>query len=94
VVATGVGGTPDVVEDGADGMLVGVGDVDALAAALERLARDPELRRQFGEHGRERVIPRYRVERLVEDTDALYRELLSAKGLPLPAPARARAAAG
>jgi glycosyltransferase involved in cell wall biosynthesis len=94
VVATGVGGTPDVVEHGADGILVRVGDVDAIADALERLAQDPELRRRLGEHGRARVVPRYRVERLVDDVDALYRELLSEKGLPLPVPARARAAAG
>src|SRR5438874_6167158 len=52
-VATGVGGTPDVVEDGADGMLVAVGDVDAIAAALERLAHDPELRRRLGERSEE-----------------------------------------
>jgi len=94
VVATRVGGTPDVVQDGADGMLVPVGDVEAIAAALETLAADPELRRRLGEHGRERVIPRYRVERLVDDVDALYRELLSERGLPLPVLARARAAAG
>jgi glycosyltransferase involved in cell wall biosynthesis len=84
VVATRVGGTPDVVEDGADGILVPVGDVEAIAAALERLARDADLRRRLGEHGRERVVPRYRVERLVDDVDALYRELLSADGLPPP----------
>ena len=94
VVATRVGGTPDVVEDGADGMLVRVGDVDAIAEALERLARDPELRRRLGRHGRERVIPRYRVERLVDDVDALYRELLSEQGLRLPVPGRAHVAAG
>jgi len=94
VVATGVGGTPDVVEDGANGMLVAVGDVDAIAAALELLAHDPELRRELGEHGRERVISRYRVERLVDDVDALYRELLSLRGLPLPVPDRAHVAAG
>jgi glycosyltransferase involved in cell wall biosynthesis len=90
VVATRVGGVPDVVEDDADGMLVRVGDVDAIAAALERLARDPELRRRLGEAGRERTIPRYRVERLVDDVDKLYRELLSERGLPLPDPGRAR----
>ena len=39
---------PDVVEDGEDGFLVPVGDVDAMAAALERLARDPELRAADG----------------------------------------------
>jgi glycosyltransferase involved in cell wall biosynthesis len=63
---------------------VPVGDVGAMATALERLARDPGLRSQMGEHGSARVVPRYRVERLVEDVDALYRELLTDAGLPLP----------
>ncbi len=84
VVATRVGGVPDVVADGEDGFLVEPGDVKALADALERLARDPELRRRFGAAGRARVVPRYRVERLVDDVDALYRELLTEQGLPLP----------
>ena len=45
-----------------DGLLVAVGDIDGLAAALGRLAADPELRRQMGEAGRERTPPRYRGE--------------------------------
>jgi glycosyltransferase involved in cell wall biosynthesis len=77
VVATRVGGVPDVVTEGSDGFLVEVGDTDALADRLEQLARDPELRRQMGAAGREHVVPRYRVERLVDDVDALYRELLT-----------------
>jgi glycosyltransferase involved in cell wall biosynthesis len=76
VVATRVGGVPDVVRDGIDGFLTDVGDIEALAHALARLAREPELRRAFGEAGRAHVIPRYRVSRLVDDVDALYRELL------------------
>lgn len=77
VVATRVGGVPDVVRDGVDGFLADVGDVEALARALARLARDPALRQAYGEAGRAHVIPRYRVSRLVDDVDALYRELLS-----------------
>ena len=84
VVATRVGGVPDVVTEGEDGFLVEVGDIDGLASSLERLALDPELRRRLGERGRELVVPRYRVERLVDDVDALYRELLTQQGLPLP----------
>ena len=84
VVATRVGGVPDVVEDGVDSFLVPVGDIEAIASALERLARDPDLRRRMGDSGRERVIPRYRVERLIDDVDALYRELLGEAGLPPP----------
>jgi glycosyltransferase involved in cell wall biosynthesis len=81
VVATRVGGVPDVVRDGEDGFLVEAGDVEALADRLERLARDPELRARFGAAGRMRVLPRYAVERLVTDVDELYRSLLAAKGI-------------
>jgi glycosyltransferase involved in cell wall biosynthesis len=84
VVATNVGGIPDVVDEGVDGYLTAVGDTEALAARLAELARDPELRKRFGAAGRARVVPRYRVSRLVDDVDALYRELLTEKQLPLP----------
>jgi glycosyltransferase involved in cell wall biosynthesis len=86
VVATAVGGVPDVVSHGHDGLLTEVGDIDALAAALGRLAADPELRHQMGEAGRERTLPRYAVSRLVDDVDSLYRELLSDSGLAQPPP--------
>jgi glycosyltransferase involved in cell wall biosynthesis len=84
VVATRVGGVPDVVEDGAEGYLVAPGDTAAMADALASLARDPELRAALGRAGRDHVVPRYRVARLVDDVDALYRELLSDRRLPPP----------
>jgi glycosyltransferase involved in cell wall biosynthesis len=80
VVATRVGGVPDVVRDGEDGFLVEAGATDDLADRLGRLARDPALRARMGKKGRERVLPRYAVERLVDDVDELYRSLLSAGG--------------
>jgi len=79
VVATRVGGVPDVVTDGVDGFLVEAGDIEALAERLERLARDPELRRTMGEAGRARVVQRYAVSRLIDDIDRLYRALLEAQ---------------
>ena len=75
-VATRVGGVPDVVRDGVDGFLVDVGDVDSLAARLAELAADPERRTAMGAAGRERVLARYAVGRLVDDVDRLYRSLL------------------
>jgi glycosyltransferase involved in cell wall biosynthesis len=78
VVATRVGGVPDVVRDGDDGVLVEPGRVDELASALARLAADPELRRRMGASGRERVLGRYAVGRLVDEMDLLYRSLLEA----------------
>ena len=78
VVATRVGGVEDVVREGEDGFLVDVdaGAIDALADRLARLAGDPELREQMGRAGRERVLPRYSVQRLLDDLDLLYRTLL------------------
>jgi glycosyltransferase involved in cell wall biosynthesis len=81
VVATRVGGVPDVVRDGEDGFLVEAGATDDLADRLGRLARDPALRARMGKKGRERVLPRYAVERLVDDVDELSRSLLSAGGV-------------
>jgi glycosyltransferase involved in cell wall biosynthesis len=77
VVATRVGGVPDVVRDGEDGFLVEPGASDELAARLAELARDPALRDRFGAAGRARVLPRYAVDRLVDDIDRLYRSLLA-----------------
>jgi glycosyltransferase involved in cell wall biosynthesis len=76
VVATRVGGVPDVVREGEDGFLVEAGATEELAQRLAQLARDPGLRKRMGEQGRARVLPRYAVERLVDDVDRLYRELL------------------
>ena len=77
VVATSVGGVPDVVREGIDGFLVPPRDTEALAERLTRLAEDPELRARMGAAGRQSVPPRYAVDRLVGDIDELYRSLLS-----------------
>ena len=79
VVATRVGGVPDVVEDEVSGYLVEPGAVDEPAERLAALAADPELRRRLGEAGRRRVLPRYSVDRLLDDVDRLYRALLASR---------------
>lgn len=81
VVATRVGGVPDVVRDGIDGFLVESGDLAGATDRLAALARQPSLRRRLGAAGRERVRARYSVDRLVRDVDRLYRSLLEAKGV-------------
>lgn len=81
VVATAVGGTPEVVVDGVTGLLVPLRDPPALAEAVVRLLRDPDLRHRMGEAGRERVLQCFSVEQMVERTQALYEHLLDAKGL-------------
>ena len=77
VVATRVGGTPAVVDDGETGFLVEPGDPDALAARLAELAADPELRQRMGRLGAERMRERYGIERMVEETEQLYERLLA-----------------
>ena len=59
VVATPVGGTPELVTDGETGLLVPPRDSEALAAALQRVLDDPDLARRLGEAGRARVAERF-----------------------------------
>jgi glycosyltransferase involved in cell wall biosynthesis len=72
VVATAVGGTPEVVVSGRTGFLVGSRDVHACAAALERLAGDATLRCQSGSAGRERLIGHFDADQMVGRYLAAY----------------------
>jgi glycosyltransferase involved in cell wall biosynthesis len=73
-VATDAGGVREVV-GGETGLVVPRDDAEALAAALVRMAADPELRRRCGRAARERALARYGATRLLDDVDALYRTL-------------------
>ncbi len=75
VVATRVGGNPEVVADGETGLLVPARNPDALADAVLGLLRDPERGRRMGEAGRRRVERAFDVRRMVADYENLYREL-------------------
>jgi glycosyltransferase involved in cell wall biosynthesis len=75
VVATHAGGLAEVVEDGVTGILVPPGDSEALAEAVCRLLREPELRRRMGEAGRERVLEKFTIEGIVSQTLAVYSSL-------------------
>lgn len=74
-VATAVGGVPDVVTP-QTGILAPPGDEAALAAGIARLVHDPALRAQMGERARAHVRRRFAVERLLDDIDVLYQELV------------------
>lgn len=76
VVATPVGGTPEVVADGVNGLLVPVHDVTALSDALVRLAGDGFLRRRMGEEGRRQVEQDYGWQRITRETISVYESLL------------------
>lgn len=72
VVATRVGGIPEVVEDGQTGFLVSPEDPDALAEKVHKLLRDPALALRFGEAGRKRVEEHFSVGRMVAKYETLF----------------------
>jgi glycosyltransferase involved in cell wall biosynthesis len=76
VVALTSGGTPEVVEHGKCGLLSPPGDIDALAANLQRLLDDPALRTRFGEFGRGRVEEHFTPQRMASDFAGLYARLV------------------
>ncbi len=76
VVASRIGGIPEIVTDGATGLLVPPRDPVALAAAIGRLRGDPELRRRLGDAGRTTVVPRFAWETVADRLVALYREVV------------------
>jgi glycosyltransferase involved in cell wall biosynthesis len=82
IVTTDAPGCREVVEEGASGFRVRIGDVPALAQAVARLVDDAELRRGFGAAGRARALARFDLGVVVERTRALYRELLAKAALP------------
>jgi glycosyltransferase involved in cell wall biosynthesis len=76
VVATAVGGVPEVVQDGVSGLLVPPRDPAALAAAIAGLLAEPARAAALGRAARAAVYPRYSSQRLVRDIEALYARLL------------------
>jgi glycosyltransferase involved in cell wall biosynthesis len=77
VVASRVGGIPEVVRDGVDGVLVPPGDAPALAAAIGRLLADPDGARAMGARARARVCDRYTVQACVDGLLESYAKAMS-----------------
>jgi glycosyltransferase involved in cell wall biosynthesis len=81
VVATAVGGVPEVVVDGVTGLLVPPRDPEALSKAILTLLKDRDLQHSMGQAGRERVTRCFSVERMVKETEVLYESMMTRKGL-------------
>lgn len=77
VVATAVGGTPEVVVEGETGLLVPPGDPERLAAAIRSVLDDRELARRMGEAGRIRVAERFSVEAMTRRVLEIYDEVVA-----------------
>jgi glycosyltransferase involved in cell wall biosynthesis len=80
-VSTRIGGTGEIVGDGVTGRLVAVGDVEGFAAAMGELLADDTRRRAFGAAGRARYETRFTAERMVRETETLYREVCEGTAL-------------
>ena len=76
VVATSVGGTTELVVDGETGLLVPPQEPSSLATALLKLLESAELRAGMGAAGRRRVEQKFTLQRKLDETETLYRELL------------------
>jgi glycosyltransferase involved in cell wall biosynthesis len=76
VVATAVGGVPELVEDSTHGRLVPFGDVDAMANAICWMIEHPDERRQMGMQARRRIADDFSTSKMVEATESVYQEFL------------------
>lgn len=81
VVATATEGAQSLIEDNVNGLLVPVGDVRALAAAVSSLLADEEQRLRLGTHARHSARERFSLERMVEATERVYEEAQGLKGV-------------
>jgi glycosyltransferase involved in cell wall biosynthesis len=79
IVATRVGGVPDLIEDGVHGVLVEPGDPAGLAAAIDDLLSDPARASELGAQARERRRREFGLDLMVHNVEALYEELLAAR---------------
>lgn len=75
VVCTQTGGNPEIVEDGKNGYLVGVGDISGLAEKLRKLIEQPELRACMGRIGAHKVAEQYNLNTMLDQHVALYKTL-------------------
>jgi glycosyltransferase involved in cell wall biosynthesis len=83
VVASRVGGIPDLVKDGVNGFLINPGDVKGLAEALKKLLNDKGLANIMGKDGRKRVTDRFSADVMVRSINKIYIECLARKGVSL-----------
>ena len=76
VVASDIGGIPEMVKDGVNGYLFPPGDSGILAARLEKLISNPALRRELGQRGREKARKVYNSETHYEKITEIYNKVL------------------
>jgi glycosyltransferase involved in cell wall biosynthesis len=81
VVASRVGGIPDLVHDGVNGILIAPGSVQELTSSLLKTLRNPVMAREMGKQGRKRIKAEFSVDTMVQSIQRVYHELLQKKGI-------------
>jgi N-acetyl-alpha-D-glucosaminyl L-malate synthase BshA len=76
VIATRIGGIPEVVTDNETGYLSDIGDTEKMSADTLKLLNDEEMRRAFGERGREQAVERYGTEKIIPQYIAFYEKIM------------------
>jgi glycosyltransferase involved in cell wall biosynthesis len=76
VIASRVGGLPEVVRHGVDGFLEPQGDVEAMAAHALALLRDPDLRLRMGQAARDRALTTFAEAPVIDQYEAVYERVL------------------
>ncbi len=82
VLATSVGGTPEMIRHGENGWLVAARDQNALVKAMLALLANQSLRHQLGRKGRREAIARFSTQRFLKEVEGLYRGALNSGGMP------------
>jgi len=76
VIASKIGGIPTVIEDNSDGILIEPGNLKELQEKILKVLRDEKLARKLGRNARKKVVERFSLDRMVEETIKVYEEVL------------------
>jgi glycosyltransferase involved in cell wall biosynthesis len=78
-VATETAGAKEIIQDGVTGLLVPIADVDRLTESIVALLKDRQRRIQIGIAAREAVSAQFSIERMIEETEEIYRAVIEEK---------------
>src|ERR1044071_8365904 len=79
VIATRVGGVPEVIEEGGCGYLFDIGDVDGMAEAAIQVLSDDSLRERLGRRGREIAVTRFTTDQIIPQYEQLYKSVIAGR---------------
>ncbi|MFC2149632.1 glycosyltransferase [Candidatus Auribacterota bacterium] len=83
IIASGVGGVPELIRSGKDGVLIPPENIGELSQMIIKLIAEPQFCRILGQSARQRMLSDFPLERMVKDTEAIYRELLEKKNVKI-----------